>query len=79
MLYGNGEGPGGRPPHPGAHGQGGGSEDVAAGDVGAWEHHRGGGGGSDKQKLRELDLQGNKRPVSRNSTSRKVPNFEKGQ
>ena len=72
LLYGNGEGSGGRP-HPGGHGHGG-SDDVAVGDSGAWDHRS-----SDKQKLKELDLQGNKRPASRNSTSRKVPNFDKGQ
>ncbi|KAK7501067.1 hypothetical protein BaRGS_00007552 [Batillaria attramentaria] len=45
-----------------------GSDDVLAGELGTW--------GGDKQKLKELEV-GNRRPTSRNSTSRKVPNFDK--
>ncbi|XP_070194186.1 serine-rich adhesin for platelets-like [Littorina saxatilis] len=69
LLCGNGEGAG-RGPHPAAHGAG--SDELAAGDVGAWDQR-----GGDKQKLKELDLHGNKRPTSRNSTNRKIPSFDK--
>ena len=69
LLYGNGEGSGRSGP-----GQGHGGEDVAAGDIGAWDHRT-----HDKQKLKELELHGNKRPPSRNNSNRRVPNFDKGQ